>query len=52
MLGLLGLAAPVLPALALGACAAAVVLTLAAVDYRFRSAGGEAEDGEAADASG
>ncbi len=40
VLGLLGLAAPYVSALALAACAAAVVLALAAVDYRFRPAGG------------
>jgi hypothetical protein len=36
VLGLLGLAAPELPALALGACAAGVVLLVAALDYRLR----------------
>jgi low temperature requirement protein LtrA len=33
VLGLLGLAAPVLPALALGVCAAVVVVGVAVVDY-------------------
>ena len=36
VLGLLGLAAPALPALGLGLCAAVVVLAVAAVDYRLR----------------
>jgi len=52
VLGLLGLAAPVLPALALGGCAAAVVLALAAVDYRLHAAGDGAEHAAAADAGG
>jgi len=34
VLGLLGLAAPALPALGLGLCAAVVVLAVAALDYR------------------
>ncbi len=33
VLGLLGLAAPHVPALGLGACAAAVVITVAVLDY-------------------
>jgi low temperature requirement protein LtrA len=33
VLALLGLAAPHIPALALGACAAAVVVAVAAIDY-------------------
>jgi hypothetical protein len=36
VLGLLGPAVPVLPALGLGLCAAVVVLTVAALDYRVR----------------
>jgi low temperature requirement protein LtrA len=43
VLGLLGLAVPGLPALGLGACAAAVVLVVAALDYRTRPATGEPE---------
>jgi low temperature requirement protein LtrA len=35
VLGLLGLAAPLVPALGLGACAAAVVIAVAALDYYY-----------------
>ena len=38
VLGLLGTAAPALPALALGLCAAVVVLAVAALDYRAHPA--------------